>query len=66
MIAVTSVRPDIPDPGGAHGVVSRGGALRRRRLLTVAGLLGLLAVVMLASLAVGAKSIPIAAVWDAL
>ncbi|MGH3994939.1 MAG: FecCD family ABC transporter permease [Pseudonocardiaceae bacterium] len=40
--------------------------MRTRRLLVVTGLLGLLTVVGLASLAVGAKPIPVAAVWDAL
>ncbi|MGH3799562.1 MAG: FecCD family ABC transporter permease [Pseudonocardiaceae bacterium] len=40
--------------------------MRRRRLLVIAGLLVLLAVVALASLAVGAKPIPIDLVWDAI
>jgi iron complex transport system permease protein len=62
---VASVCPDIPAPDGACGRPSRGTALRRRRLLVVTGLVGLLAVAALASLAVGTKSIPIAAVWDA-
>ncbi|MGQ0773136.1 MAG: FecCD family ABC transporter permease [Pseudonocardiales bacterium] len=42
------------------------GRLRRRRLLIVAGLLGLVTLAALASLAVGAKPIPIGAVWDAI
>ncbi|MGH3937041.1 MAG: FecCD family ABC transporter permease [Pseudonocardiaceae bacterium] len=42
------------------------GALRRRRLLVITGLLGLLMLMTLASLAVGAKPIPIGAVWDAI
>ncbi|MGH3885713.1 MAG: FecCD family ABC transporter permease [Pseudonocardiaceae bacterium] len=40
--------------------------MRRRRLLVVAGLLALLAVVALASLAVGAKPIPIDLAWNAI
>ncbi|HSL09402.1 MAG TPA: iron chelate uptake ABC transporter family permease subunit [Pseudonocardiaceae bacterium] len=40
--------------------------MRRRRLLVVAGLVALLALVSLASLAVGAKPIPIGPVWDAI
>ena len=40
--------------------------LRRRRLLVVAGLLALLTLVALASLAVGAKPIPLSQVWDAI
>ncbi|MGH3753278.1 MAG: FecCD family ABC transporter permease [Pseudonocardiaceae bacterium] len=42
------------------------GTLRRRRLLVVTGLVALLALVALASLAVGAKPIPIGQVWDAI
>ncbi|MGQ0718117.1 MAG: FecCD family ABC transporter permease [Pseudonocardiales bacterium] len=42
------------------------GSLRRRRLLVVAGLVVLLALVALASLAVGAKPIPIDQLWDAI
>jgi iron complex transport system permease protein len=42
------------------------GALRRRRVLVVVGLLALLALAALASLAVGAKPIPIGVVWDAI
>ncbi|MGH3684278.1 MAG: FecCD family ABC transporter permease [Pseudonocardiaceae bacterium] len=52
-----------PDrPSGGRGA----GALRRRRLLTVATLLALLVLAALASLAVGAKPIPIGVVWDAI
>jgi iron complex transport system permease protein len=42
------------------------GALRRRRLLVIAGLLALLAVAALASLAIGARPIAIGVVWDAI
>jgi iron complex transport system permease protein len=42
------------------------GAVRRRRLLTVAGLAVALVVSCLASVAVGAKDIPLDAVWHAL
>lgn len=52
--------------GRPGGQAQDGQKLRSRRALVVAGLLGLLAIAVLASLAVGAKPIPIAAVWDAL
>ncbi|MDQ3762582.1 MAG: iron ABC transporter permease [Actinomycetota bacterium] len=42
------------------------GVLRRRRLLAVVALLALLVLVALASLAIGAKPIPIGVVWDAI
>lgn len=42
------------------------GALRRRRLVTIAGLTAALVVSCLASVAVGAKGIPLDAVWQAL
>lgn len=42
------------------------GALRARRATLVLVLLGLLGLAVMASLAVGAKPIPLAAVWDAL
>ncbi len=56
-----------PPHGPLPAVVSTSpGTLRRRRLLVVTGLLVLLALVALASLAVGAKPIPISVVWDAI
>ncbi len=56
-----------PPPGQSPATDSASpGTLRRRRLLVVAGLVALLALVALASLAVGAKQIPIGAVWDAI
>ncbi len=55
--------PQSPPPAS---VSTNPGTLRRRRLLVVTGLLALLALVALASLAVGAKPIPIAQVWDAI
>ena len=56
-----------PPPRGQPPVVSAGlGALRRRRLLVVAGLLALLALAALASPAAGAKPIAIDVVWNAI
>ncbi|MGH3935961.1 MAG: FecCD family ABC transporter permease [Pseudonocardiaceae bacterium] len=57
-----------PLPGGQPPAIrsTSPGALRRRRLLVVAGLLVLLALAALASLAVGAKPITIGVVWDAI
>lgn len=55
-------RQDAP-PGGAG---ARLGARRRRRLIGVVVLIGLLAASCLASVMIGAKSIPLAAVADAL
>jgi iron complex transport system permease protein len=66
---VTAIAPRLARATGLNmGSAGRPGgqALRSRRVLVVAGLLGLLAIAVLASLAVGAKSIPPAAVWDAL
>ncbi|MDQ3600593.1 MAG: iron chelate uptake ABC transporter family permease subunit, partial [Actinomycetota bacterium] len=40
--------------------------MRRRRVVAVLGLLVLLGLCCLASVAVGAKAIPVGAVWDAL
>jgi iron complex transport system permease protein len=61
----TTTRP--PPPGHPSATVSASpGRLRRGRLLVVAGLVALLALVALASLAVGAKPIPIGQVWDAI
>ncbi|MGH3946509.1 MAG: FecCD family ABC transporter permease [Pseudonocardiaceae bacterium] len=61
----TTTRP--PPRGQPPATVSAGpGGLRRRRLLVVTGLLVLLALAALASLAVGAKPIAIGAVWDAI
>jgi iron complex transport system permease protein len=66
---VTAVTPSVPGTAGPDTrPPARVGArsLRSRRVLVVSGLLGLLVIVGLASLAVGAKQIPIVAVWDAL
>ncbi|MCA1672399.1 MAG: iron chelate uptake ABC transporter family permease subunit, partial [Actinobacteria bacterium] len=63
---MTSVRPGIADSGDPRSGQSRSATLRRRRLLGIAGLIGLLVVVGLASLAVGAKPMPITVIWDAL
>ncbi|MGH4024977.1 MAG: FecCD family ABC transporter permease [Pseudonocardiaceae bacterium] len=63
---VTSTASTIPDSGGPAGNPSHRFTLRSHRLLVVAGLLGLLVVVTLASLAIGAKAIPVGTVWDAL
>ncbi|MGH3872888.1 MAG: FecCD family ABC transporter permease [Pseudonocardiaceae bacterium] len=64
---MTSIATRPPARGQPSATVSAGqGALRRRRVLVVAVLLALLAVVALASLAVGAKPIPIGQVWDAI
>ena len=52
-------------PPPATASVSPGG-MRRRRVLVVTGLLALLALATLASLAVGAKPIPIDVVWTAI
>jgi iron complex transport system permease protein len=64
---VTSIatrrQPRGQPPTPASGIP---GGLRRRRLLVVTGLLVLLALAALASLAVGAKSIPIDVVWNAI
>ncbi len=64
---MTSTATHPPPPGQPPATVSASpGTLRRRRLLVVAGLVALLALVALASLAVGAKPIPIGQVWDAI
>jgi iron complex transport system permease protein len=64
---MTSVATRPPPPGQPPVTASTSpSALRRRRLLVVAGLVALLALVALASLSVGAKSIPIGQVWDAI
>ncbi|MGE3288442.1 MAG: FecCD family ABC transporter permease [Pseudonocardia sp.] len=55
-MTVTTARP------GSTAV----GTIRARRLALVAALLGLLVLAVLASLAIGAKPIPLAGVWDAL
>lgn len=56
-----------PPPGQPSTTMSTSpGTLRRRRLLVVTGLVALLVLVALASLAVGAKPIPIGQVWDAI
>lgn len=59
----TRPQPRGQPPTPASGIL---GGLRRRRLLVVAGLLVLLALAALASLAVGAKPIPIDVVWNAI
>ena len=66
-VLVTSIATR-PSPRGQPSATAptSSGALRRRRLLVVAGLVVLLALVALASLAVGAKPIPIGPVWDAI
>ncbi|MFC5995928.1 FecCD family ABC transporter permease [Pseudonocardia hispaniensis] len=59
----TPADPGLPGtPAGRRGP----GAPRRRRRFVVAALLVLLAAAALASLAVGAKPIPLPAVWDAI
>jgi iron complex transport system permease protein len=63
-VTSTATRP--PQGPLSAAVSTSPGALRRRRVLVVLGLLVLLTMVALASLAVGAKPIPIGAVWDAI
>lgn len=64
---MTTVATRPPQPGQPPPTVATSpGAFRRRRLLIVTVLLVLLALAALASLAVGAKPIPIAQVWDAI
>ena len=60
-----ATRPSLPGQPPTTASASPG-TTRRRRLLVVAGLVALLALVALASLAVGAKPIPIDQVWDAI
>ncbi|WP_433243905.1 FecCD family ABC transporter permease [Streptosporangium sp. CA-135522] len=55
--AVATARP--PSPGTT-------GAIRRRRLLVAAGLLGALAVTIMLSVTIGAKPVPLSDVWHAL
>ncbi|MGH3565637.1 MAG: FecCD family ABC transporter permease [Pseudonocardia sp.] len=59
-VEAARAHPDVPPPRTAFG------ALRHRRLLVVVALLALLVLAALASLAVGAKPIPIDVVWDAI
>ncbi len=60
----TVTRPPLgPQPAA---VSTNPGTLRRRRVLVVIGLLVLLVLAALASLAVGAKPIPVGQVWDAI
>lgn len=59
-VEATRGHPDAPPHHSASS------ALRRRRLLVVVALLALLVLAALASLAVGAKPIPIDVVWDAI
>jgi iron complex transport system permease protein len=64
-VTSTATRP--PPHGQPPTTVPTGpGALRRRRMLVVVGLVALLALIALASLAVGAKPIPVGQVWDAI
>jgi len=64
---VTSVATRPPPRGQPPATgTTRSGALRRRRLLVVAGLVALVALMALASLAVGTKPISIGPVWDAI
>jgi iron complex transport system permease protein len=66
-MAVTSIATRPPPRGQPRSTASTSaGTLRRRRLLVIAGLVALLVLVALASLAVGAKPIPIGQVWDAI
>ncbi len=64
---MTSIATRPPPPGQPPATVTTSpGTMRRRRLLVVAGLVTLLVLVALASLAAGAKPIPIDQVWDAI
>lgn len=64
---MTPIATRVPSRDGRPATVTTSpAALRRRRLLVVTALVIALVLVVMASLAVGAKPIPLGAVWDAL